>query len=63
MMEFFNTYLGLGILLYLVIGMLMIKRIEKEDDVSFNLSAFILCTITWLPIFLSGIIAGMRGEK
>jgi hypothetical protein len=63
MMEFLNSYYGLGTLLYLVLGMLVIKHVEKKDDVTFALRPFIICTILWLPIFLQGIIGGIRGEK
>lgn len=62
-MEFLNSPFGLGILLYLVVGMLIIKNIERKDNVNFALITFIMCTITWLPIVLRGIFAGFKGEK
>jgi hypothetical protein len=61
-MEFLNTTMGLVILVYLGIGCIIMKLVDRGDR-DINTIAWIIGVVGWLPVALLGFYAGYTKKR
>jgi len=61
-MEFLSTPLGIGIMVYLAIGCIIMKNMDKKHPNTF-LIAWLFGALVWLPAVLCGIVKGLLKKR
>jgi len=61
-MEFFNTTYGFWILVYLAVGCIIMKSVDRGDR-NINIIAWIIGAGCWLPAVVVGFLYGLLGKR
>jgi hypothetical protein len=61
-MEFLTTTTGLVILVYIGIGCIIMKMVDR-DDRNINIIAWIIGAVGWLPVIILGFYAGFTKKR